>query len=54
MNARARAELQQAARIANQVVAEWTNLLGPEANQIREVSRLMADRYIKQLNEQER
>lgn len=54
MDARERAELQQAARIANQVVAEWTNLVGPEAKQIRAVSQLMADRYMQQLNEQER
>lgn len=54
MNARERTELQQAARIANEVVAGWTNVLGPEAKQIRAVSQLMADRYIKQLNEQER
>ena len=54
MNAREREELQQAARIANQVVEKWTNLLGPEAKQIRSVSQLMADRYMQQLNEQER
>lgn len=54
MNARERAELQQAARIANEVVAGWTNVLGTDAKQIREVSQLMAARYIQQLNEQEK
>lgn len=54
MNARERAHLEQAARAANQVAEKWTGLLGQDARDTAAVSRLMAARYVRQLNEQER
>lgn len=54
MNAREREHLEQAARAANQVAEKWSGLLGQDARDTTAVSRLMAARYIQQLNEQER